>query len=170
LHTRILNLRKFIALPLMVATMVVGLGGVAVASTSSAIVAPFASDQIVINGTCSSAQVMAMAAQAMSLYAPGDQPAGVIVNGQWLPAGMGANSSAFVTSSGCAVALLETDQIVLNGVCLSPNLVIATAREAMSLYAWGSQPAGVIVNGIWEPAAQAADLGVSISNGCSVQT
>ena len=45
---------------------------------------------------------MTAAQDAIALYVAGDAPAGVIVNGNWVPAGIAANAGGPVP--GCAVS------------------------------------------------------------------
>jgi hypothetical protein len=121
---------------------------------------------------------MTAAQQSWSLYAPGAQPAGLIINGYWVPAEAIAYSGEIFNGSGCAdVALgsnapqlaLATDQIALNGTCVAPADVMTAAQDAADLYVVGGAPAGVIVNGTWIPAGAASAAGGSvISNGCAV--
>jgi hypothetical protein len=175
-----LHLKKFLAIPVVVAPLVLGFGGVAFAGNPTEPPPALPSDQIVLNGSCVSVeQVVAAAEDAMALYVPGDQPAGVIVNGSWVPAAA-AYYVAFNSSSGCVGlvaptispvaptnnSLFPTDQIALSGSCLSVQQVMAAAREAIALYVPGDQPAGVTVNGGWVPAAAAYAVAFNSSTGC----
>jgi hypothetical protein len=170
-----MHLKKFLAIPLMIAPLILGLGGVALASNPTNPPPALPSDQIVLSGNCLPiAQVLATAQQAISLYAPGDQPAGLIVNGTWMPASMVVNSGVYVGANGCALpllptnsSLLATDQIIVTGVCPTLTQVMTAAQDALALYTAGGSPAGVIVNGNWVPAGVAANPGGSLSNGCA---
>jgi hypothetical protein len=166
-----LHLKKFLAIPIMVAPLVLGFAGVAVAANPSDPPPVLPSDQIVLNGSCISAtQVSTAAGQAVALYLPGSQPAGLIVNGDWLPAAMVANSGEYMGASPCAGPQISTaasaDQITLVG-CMSTTQVMTAAQDAIDLYVTGDVPAGVIVNGNWVPAGIAASAGgYAGSNAC----
>jgi hypothetical protein len=131
------------------------------------------SDQVALTGLClSQSQVAVAAQQALSFYAVGSQPAGVIINANWMPASMIADSETYV--AGCAgpvlptsSSLLPTDQITING-CPSVTQVTTAAQDAVALYVPGDAPAGVIVNGNWVPAGLAANGGSLASGGCAV--
>jgi hypothetical protein len=172
LYTPKLHLKKFLAMPIMVAPLVLGLGGVALASNPTNPPPALPSDQIVLSGSCISAsQVLAAAQQAAGLYVPGGPPAGVIVNGNWIPVAMVSKSNEYVNNSACAGPLLPStklpsDQISLDGPCLLQAQVMAAAHEAIDLYVPGGPPAGVIVNGTWVPAGIAANAGGFLVNGC----
>jgi hypothetical protein len=101
---------------------------------------------------------MAAAQKTLSLYVPGGPPAGVIVNDNWIPAAMVTSSTGYLGGDVCAGLVVPTDQIIMTG---SPTVaqVMAAANQAMSLYAPGGPPAGVIVNGNWIPAGIAASTG-----------
>jgi hypothetical protein len=154
----------------MVAPIVLGLGGVALAANPTGL----PSDQIAISGSCLSvSQVVAAGNQAMALYALGDEPAGVIVNGNWVPAAAVANSVALVSAGGCAgpalptnSPLLPTDQITVALACPTSGQVIVAAQDAIALYVPGDLPAGVFVNGSWIPAGIAASSGGYLAGGC----
>jgi hypothetical protein len=174
LYTPKLHLKKFLAIPIIVLPLVLGLGGVALAANPTNPPPALPSDQIVLTGVClSSTQVNVAAQQAIGQYVAGDQPAGLIVNGNWVPAAAVANSEVYV--GGCAgpvlptsSSLLPTDQITING-CPSIAQVTTAAQDAVALYVPGDAPAGVIVNGNWVPAAIAASAGGSLaSGGCAV--
>ena len=174
MHTPKFHLKKFLAIPIMVAPLVLGLGGVALAANPTNPPPALPSDQIVLTGACLSAtQVSVAVQQAISQYAPGDQPAGVIINGNWMPAATLANSEGYV--GGCAgpllptnSSLLPTDQVAINGACLSVAQVMTAGQDAIGLYVAGDAPAGVIVNGNWVPAGIAANTGGSVASGCAV--
>jgi hypothetical protein len=159
-----LNLKKFLAIPIMVAPLVLGFAGVAVAGNPTDPPPVLPADQIVLNGSCLSVtQVTSAAQQAIGLYAVGDQPAGLIINGNWMPAAMVANSGEYVGADGCAGPLLPlvplpADQIALTG-CVSVAQVTTAALDATDLYVTGDAPAGVIVNGNWVPAGLASNAG-----------
>ena len=174
MYTPKLHLKKFLAIPIIVLPLVLGLGGVALAANPTNPPPALPSDQVALTGLCLSASQVAVAGQqALSFYAVGSQPAGVIINGNWMPAPMIANSEAYV--GGCAgpvlptsSSLLPTDQITING-CPSNAQVTTAAQDAVALYVPGDAPAGVIVNGNWVPAAIAASAGGSVaSGGCAV--
>jgi len=164
------HLKKFLAFPIMVTTLVLGSGGVALAGNPTNPPPPLPPDEVVLTGVCVSlSQVMAAAQDAINLYAPGDPPAGVIVNDDWVPAALAARTVQFAATSGCAGTLLQPDEIVVNGPCVSVGQVTAAAQEAIGLYAPGDAPAGVIVNGTWVPAGVAESaIGNAVSNGCAV--
>jgi hypothetical protein len=177
LHTPKLHIKKLFAIPLMVVPLVLGFGGVALASNPTQPPPALPSDQVVLNGSCLSVtQVLAAAQQAVSFYAPGDQPAGLLVNGDWLPAAMVANSGASVGANGCVGPILPTnspflptDQITVTGICPSVTQVMTAAQDAITLYAPGDAPAGVIVSGNWVPAGVASSAGGNAaSGGCAV--
>ncbi len=159
MRTPKLHLRKFFTAPIIAAPLVLGLGGVALASNPTATSPALPSDQIVLNGSCIPAtQVLAAAEKASSLYVPGGPPAGVIVNGNWIPAAMVTSSTGYMGGGLCAGLVVPTDQIIMRG---SPTVaqVMAAAKQAMSLYVSGGPPAGVIVNGNWIPAGIATSTG-----------
>jgi hypothetical protein len=173
LYTPKLYPKKILAVPVMVLPLVLGFGAVALADNPPNSPLALPPDQIALTGTCLSVtQVTAAAQQAMSLYVTGDQPAGVIVNGNWMPAAMVANSEQYVND--CAGPLLPqgsslrpADQITVNG-CSSVTQVMTAAQDAISLYVPGDAPAGVIVNGDWVPAGIASTGGGAVaSNVCS---
>ncbi|MGO9660102.1 MAG: hypothetical protein ACLQVK_15015 [Acidimicrobiales bacterium] len=173
MYTSKLHLKKFLAIPIMVLPLVLGFGGVALAGNPTNPPPVLPSDQIVLTGVClSSTQVNAAAQQAIGLYVAGDQPAGLIVNGNWLPAAAIANSEVYV--GGCAgpvlptsSSLLPTDQITITG-CPSIAQVVTAAQDAIALYVPGDAPAGVTVNGNWVPAGIAASGGSFATSGCAV--
>jgi hypothetical protein len=174
MHSHKLDLKKFLAVPIMVAPLVLGLGGVALAGNPTNPPPALPSDQIALTGVClSPTQVIAAGQQAIGLYVVGSQPAGVIINGNWMPAAMVANSEEYVGSNGCAGPLLPlvplaSDQIALTG-CLSVAQVMTAAQDATDLYVAGDAPAGVIVNGNWVPAGIASSAGgYSASSACPV--
>ena len=168
------HLKKSLAIPVIVLPLTLGLGGVALAANPTDPPPPLPPDQIALNGVClSAAQVTAAGQQALSLYAVGSPPAGLIINGNWVPASMVASAVAY--QNGCAgpiaptsSSLLPTDQINISG-CPSIAQVTTAAQDAVDLYAPGDAPAGVIVNGNWVPAGLAASPGGSVANdGCAV--
>jgi hypothetical protein len=177
LQTPKLRLKRFLAVPIIMAPLALGLGGVAFAQNPTEPPPPLPADQIVLNGSCLSVpQVMAAAQDAIALFVPGDQPAGVIVNDNWVPAAA-AGAVPYIISTGCVgtapVApgynpLAPTDQIVLNGTCLSVLDVTTAAQDAIALYLPGDQPAGVTVNGNWVPSGIAARPGGTLDSlGCA---
>jgi hypothetical protein len=169
LYTSKLHLKKFLAVPIMVLPLVLGFAGVAFAGNPTNPPPALPSDQIVLTGVCLSAtQVSVAAQQAMSLYVAGAQPAGLIINGDWMPAAMVVNAEQYV--NGCAgpilptaSSLLPTDQITMIG-CPSVTQVMTAAQDATLLYVAGDAPAGVIVNGTWLPAGIAGSPGWSLAN------
>ncbi len=164
-----LHLKKLLAVPVMVAPLLAGFAGVAVAGNPTDPPPPLPPDQLVLNGTCvSAAQVSTAAAQALSLYLPGSPPAGLIINGAWLPAAMA--SQGVVGPNQCAgpqvPAVLPADQIELTG-CVSATQEATAAQDAIDLYAAGDAPAGIIVNSNWVPAGIATNAGgYASSNAC----
>jgi hypothetical protein len=179
-HKRQFHLKTLLAFPIMVAPLVLGLGGAAEAQAGSPTgAAAMPADQIVLAGSCvSEAQVATAVQQAGSLYVPGAQPAGLIINGYWVPADAIAYSGEFFNTTGCATPAagsnapqlaLATDQIAVNGDCVAPASVITAAQDATDLYVQGGAPAGVILNGTWIPAGAASAVGGAvISDGCAV--
>ena len=173
MYTPKLHLKKFLAVPIIVLPLVLGLGGVALAANPTNPPPALPSDQVALTGLClSQSQVAVAAQQALSFYAVGSQPAGVIINANWMPASMIADSETYV--AGCAgpvlptsSSLLPTDQITING-CPSVTQVTTAAQDAVALYVPGDAPAGVIVNGNWVPAGLAANGGSLASGGCAV--
>ena len=173
MYTHKLGLKKFLALPIVVAPVVLGFAGAAFAQAPASTGATMPADQIVLTGAClSAAQVSTAAAQALNAYAIGDQPAGLIINGTWIPAALAATGEQYV--NGCAGPLLPansnllpTDQIVVSGNCPTQAQVTTAATDALSLYATGDQPAGVVVNGIFVPAGVASTAdGTLLDNLC----
>ncbi len=172
MHTAKLHLKKLLAVPVIVLPLVLGFGGMALAANPTNPPPALPSDQIALTGVCLSAtQVTAATQQALSQYAVGDQPAGLIINGTWMPASVVANTETYV--GGCAApqlptnsALLPTDQITVNG-CPSIAQVESAAQDAIAVYVAGDAPAGVIVNGNWAPAGIASSGGTVGSNGCA---
>jgi hypothetical protein len=170
LYSPKLHLKKFLAVPTIALPLALGLGGVALAANPTNPPPPLPSDQIALSGVCLSAtQVTEAAQQALSLYVVGSPPAGVIINGDWVPAPMVANSEEYV--GGCAgpvfptsSSFLPTDQISITG-CPSIAQVTTAAQDALALYLPGEPPAGVIVNGNWVPAGIAASAGGSLASG-----
>lgn len=165
-----MHLKKFLVVPIMVAPLVAGFAGVAVAGNPTDPPPPLPADQIVVNGTCvSAAQVTAAAAQAVAQYLPGSPPAGVIINNYWVPAAMAAEAG-IVGANQCAgpqvPSVLPADQIQLSG-CVSASQEATAAQDAIDLYAAGDAPAGIIVNANWVPAGVATNGGgYAASNAC----
>ncbi len=58
-------------------------------------------DQIELTGCVSAAQEATAAQDAIDLYAPGDAPAGIIVNSNWVPAGVATNAGGYAASNAC---------------------------------------------------------------------
>ena len=119
---------------------------------------------------CRQRRCITAAQQALSQYAAGDQPAGLIINGNWVPAATVATTETYV--NGCAVpelpansTLVPADQITISG-CPSIPQVESVAQDAIAFYVSGDEPAGVIVNGNWVPAGVAA-TGGTVANGCA---
>ena len=172
LHTPKLDLKKSLAVPVIALPLVLGFGGMALAANPTNPPPALPSDQIVLTGVCLSAtQVSEAAQQALGQYAVGDQPAGLIINGTWMPAAVVANTETYV--GGCAApqlptnsTLLPADQITING-CPSIMQVEIAANDAIAAYVSGDAPAGVIVNGNWAPAGVASTSGTVGSNGCA---
>lgn len=174
MHPPKLHLKKALAIPVIALPLTLGLGGVALAANPTNPPPPLPPDQVALIGVClSSAQVTTAAQQALSLYVVGSPPAGLIVNGNWVPASMVASSVVY--QGGCAgpaaptsSSFLPTDQINITG-CRSIAQVTTAAQDAVDLYTPGDAPAGVIVNGNWVPAGLAASPGGSVaSGGCAV--
>jgi hypothetical protein len=164
-----LHLKKFLAIPITVAPLVLGFGGVALAANPTDPPPPLPPDQVVLNGSCLSAtQVAAAVQQATSQYFPGAEPAGVIINGNWMPAAIVANSEQYV--NGCAgpvlptnSSLLPTDQITM-AACPSVAQLVTAGQDALGLYVPGDAPAGVIVDGDWVPAGIASTAGGALAS------
>ncbi len=171
MHIPKFHVPKFLAIPIMVAPLVLGFAGVAVAGNPTNPPPVLPSDQIVLSGSCvSAAQVSAAAQQAVSLYLPGGQPAGLVINGNWLPAAMAAQSGEFAGANQCAgpqvPSVLPADQITLTG-CVSATEEATAAQDAIDLYVTGAAPAGILVNGNWVPAGIATNAGgYAASNAC----
>lgn len=63
-------------------------------------------------------------------------------------------STAFLSLSTVAGGdALPTDQLTINGSCLSANELQDLAVQAINAYVPGGPPAGVYVNSTWQPAA-----------------
>ncbi len=163
--------KKFLTIPVIVLPLVLGSAGMALAANPTNPPPPLPSDQIALVGVClSSTQVSIAAQQALAQYVAGGPPAGLIVNGNWVPAAAVANTQTYV--NGCAVpelpsnsTLVPADQITISG-CPSITQVEAVAQDAITFYVPGDNPAGVIVNGNWVPAGVAA-TGGTVANGCA---
>ncbi len=169
-----LRLTTLLTVPIVVAPLVLGLGGEALAANPTDPPPPLPADQIVLSGIClSSSQVTQAAQQALSLYVTGAPPAGLIINDNWLPAAQVASSVGY--GGGCAGPLVPTggafrptDQIAIAG-CPSVTQVMTAAQDALALYVPGAAPAGVIVNGNWVPAGIDASAGGPVaSGGCAI--
>jgi hypothetical protein len=171
LHTPKLHAKKFLAVPIIVAPLVLGSAGVALAGNPTDPPPPLPPDQIVLNGTCvSAAQVATAAQQALAQYTPGSPPAGLIVNGSWLPVAMSDATGVYVGAGQCAgpqvPSVLPADQIRLTG-CVSATQEATAAQDAIDLYAAGDAPAGILVNSNWVPAGIATNAGgYAASNAC----
>ena len=78
------------------------------ATTTTTLPAVLPADQLILNGSCIPGQtVFQTAEEAMANYAPGMQPAGVYINGAWVPAPyLAAFSGDFVVgAAGCTAPL-----------------------------------------------------------------
>jgi hypothetical protein len=167
-----LHLKKLLAIPIIALPIALGPAGMALGANPTNPPPALPSDQIALVGVClSPTQVTAAAQQALAQYVAGDQPAGLIVNGNWVPAAVVATTQTYV--NGCAVpelpsnsTLVPADQIAISG-CPSITQVETVAQDAVDFYASGDDPAGVIVNGNWVPAGIAATGGAVGSNGCA---
>ena len=95
-------LKRLLALSLT-ASLVLGLSTAATAGNPTPPPPPLPPDQLVLTGSCLTVDaVLAAANQAMSLYVPGDQPAGVIINGNWVPAAwLASNAGLYAVTTGC---------------------------------------------------------------------
>jgi hypothetical protein len=164
--------KKFLAIPIIALPLVLGPAGMALAANPTNPPPPLPSDQIALVGVClSPTQVSVAAQQALGQYVAGDQPAGLIINGNWIPAAAVATTETYV--NGCAVPELPTnstlvpaDQITISG-CPSITQVEAVALDTIAYYVPGDEPAGVIVNGNWVPAGVASTGGTVGSSGCA---
>jgi hypothetical protein len=164
--------KKFLAIPVIVLPLVLGPAGMALAGNPTNPPPPLPSDQIALVGVCLSQTQVSMAAQqALGQFVAGDQPAGLIINGSWIPAAAVATTETYV--NGCAVPELPTnstlvpaDQINISG-CPSITQVESVALDAIAYYVPGDNPAGVIVNGNWVPAGVASTGGTVGSSGCA---
>ncbi len=164
--------KRFLAIPLIALPLVLGPAGMALAANPTNPPPPLPSDQIALVGVClSPTQVSVAAQQALGQFVAGDQPAGLIINGSWIPAAAVASTETYV--NGCAVPELPTnstlvpaDQITISG-CPSITQVEAVALDAIAYYVPGDDPAGVIVNGNWVPAGVASTGGTVGSSGCA---
>ena len=164
-----LHLKKLLAIPLMVTPIVLGFAGAALAANPTVSSSPLPADQIVINSSCITvAQMVAAGQQAEALYVPGGPPAGLIINGNWMPAAMVVNSGEYIGANGCDPGVLPSnqvpsalpaDQVTIAVACPSLSQVVAAAQDAISMYVPGGPPAGVITNGNWLPAGVAAGAG-----------
>jgi hypothetical protein len=152
--------------------LVLGPAGMALAANPTNPPPALPSDQIALVGVCLSAtQVATATQQALGQFVAGDQPAGLIINGNWIPALAVASTETYV--NGCAVpqlpsnsTLVPTDQISISG-CPSITQVETVAQDAIAFYVSGDDPAGVIVNGNWVPAGIASTGGAVGSEGCA---
>jgi hypothetical protein len=164
--------KKFLAIPIIVLPLVLGPAGMALAANPTNPPPPLPSDQIALVGVClSSTQVSLAAQEALGQFVAGDPPAGLIINGNWVPAAAVATTVTYV--NGCAVpelpsnsTLVPADQISVSG-CPSITQVEAVALDAIAYYVPGDNPAGVIVNGNWVPAGVASTGGTVGSSGCA---
>ncbi|MGD0808696.1 MAG: hypothetical protein ABSA91_03130 [Acidimicrobiales bacterium] len=172
MYTHQLHLKKFLTIPVIVLPLVLGPAGMALAANPTNPPPALPADQIALVGVClSPAQVTAAAQQAVAQYVAGDQPAGVVINGNWMPAAEVATNETYV--GGCAIpellsnsTLVPSDQITMSG-CPSVPQVEAAALDAIASYASGDDPAGVIVNGNWVPAGIASTGGTVGTSGCA---
>jgi hypothetical protein len=74
------------------------------AATTTTVPANLPADQLILNGSCIPAQtIFQTAEEAMANYAPGSAPAGVYLNGGWVPAPYMAAFSGLVAvgAPGC---------------------------------------------------------------------
>jgi hypothetical protein len=127
----------------MVAPLVLGFAGVAVAGNPTDPPPVLPTDQIVLNGSCISAAQVLAAAQQTGEYVGAGQCAGPQVP-----------------------SVLPADQITLTG-CVTPAQEVTAAQDALDLYAAGDAPAGILVNGNWVPAGIATNAGgYAASNAC----
>jgi hypothetical protein len=172
LYRHQLHLKKFLAVPIIVLPLVLGPAGMALAANPTNPPPALPSDQIALVGVClSPTQVSAAAQQALGQFVAGGPPAGLIINGNWVPASAVAGTQTYV--NGCAVpelpsnsTLVPADQITISG-CPSITQVEAVAKDAIAFYVSGDDPAGVIVNGNWVPAGIASTGGTVGSEGCA---
>lgn len=164
--------KKFLAIPIIVLPLVLGPAGMALAGNPTNPPPPLPSDQIALVGVCLSPTQVSLAAQeALGQFVAGDPPAGLIINGNWVPAAAVATTETYV--NGCAVpelpsnsTLVPADQIAISG-CPSITQVETVAEDAIAYYVSGDDPAGVIVNGNWVPAGVASTGGTVGSSGCA---
>ncbi len=84
-----------------------------------------------------------------------------------LPLVLGLGGMALAASPHNPPPALPPDQVALVGVCLSPTQVSVATQQAVAQYADGDQPAGVIINGNWMPAAAVATTETYVG-GCAV--
>jgi hypothetical protein len=84
-----------------------------------------------------------------------------------LPLVLGSAGMALAANPTNPPPPLPSDQIALVGVCLSPTQVSVAAQQALGQFVAGDQPAGLIINGNWVPAAAVATT-VTYVNGCAV--
>jgi len=163
---------KFLAIPVIVLPLVLGPAGMALAANPTNPPPPLPSDQIALVGVCLSPTQVSLAAQeALGQFVAGGPPAGLIINGNWVPASAVATTQTYV--NGCAVpelpsnsTLVPADQISISG-CPSITQVETVAEDAIAYYVSGDDPAGVIVNGNWVPAGVASTGGAIGSSGCA---
>jgi hypothetical protein len=63
--------------------------GVPAAAYGGALPTSLPNDQLIVSGSCvTESQLLTASLQAISDYAPGSQPAGVYINGNWVPANL----------------------------------------------------------------------------------
>lgn len=130
-----------------------------------------AATQTVLTGCQTPAQLETAASTDVANWASNaaaglaNVPAGVTVNGQWYPAEIVATYPAAASAFTCptpslaaAVTLnVEASQAVLAG-CVTGSQLVAAATMAVAAWAYDessfgtSLPAGVTVNGQWQPA------------------
>ena len=96
-------MKRLLPTSLLAGALVLGLTSPALAGNPSPPPPPLPPDQLVLTGYCLTVDtVLAAADQALGLYVPGDQPAGVIINGNWVPAAyLAANAGSYAVTTGC---------------------------------------------------------------------
>ena len=115
-------MKRLLALCLT-ASLVLGLSSPAIAGNPTPPPPPLPADQLVLTGYCLPVDtVLAAADQALGLYALGDQPAGVIINGNWVPAAyLASNAGEYAVTTGCAPPTPTTAPVPPVSTTLAPT-------------------------------------------------
>jgi hypothetical protein len=160
---------------LIAAAAIIGLAApMATPAFASTTTATAVASQLVLNGCVTPAQLEAAATTALANFASNETalgtsaPAGVTVNGDWVPASLLSATPGLAGIFACPSLVVPgplvfsftaaTTESVLTG-CVAPAQLLAAATLAITN--WGtneanlgtSTPAGVTVNGEWFPAS-----------------